>query len=448
MDHVLLLLHRRDATPLGCLHDTFELPTQLPGGAGELAKAINQLRDAQQEASNLNIPGMDPKAAQAMILTAITEEGVDPKEFLGQFFGTGAAVVCAAAGSPALAPLCAQGGKVIGEVLAGLQATPQGPTSTKHSEALQGMINADFAKLKANRDKILYGLAARFNSAPEAMEEARAVVDLFYPLQDRWCCPKADQSPANGMCQVKLSPFVAGFFTPILVTGACCLIGKNYSVFCGQEWEWQGDYSAPIQGKNAQPLEPGWVEKMLAVIEQTYKDGGINLSASFDALRADSDAKAASGGRWYSGSFVTNAEAMGRLYRDLRDVLWPALEMAMQKRLQGVVARAAVRANERLVGSVGELTDVLATRAGCTTVACRQDVQRKVGDIAEALRDESPEAVMREVEAAFPSRDGSAPSSSSTTKKKPSSSPLRPVLFLGAGAALVYAIHRLIKRYV
>src|SRR5690606_15450472 len=187
MTHPYALLARRRQERLGApVLTTLPSPTidfskfNLPSSSS-LTSLLKELKSAQQDSSNLSIPGFSPEDARGMLIQAIAEGGIDPKEFLGKFFSVGAAVACTAAGGAALAPLCAKGGQIIGEVVAGLQVKPSGPTNTAASDALDAMIHADSAMLKATKDSILFNLAARFNSEPKAMEEARKIVDEFYP---------------------------------------------------------------------------------------------------------------------------------------------------------------------------------------------------------------------------------------------------------------------------
>lgn len=455
MSHPFALLARRRQERLGepplklttLPSPSIDFSKLLPSGASSLAPILKELKDAQNDSANLSIPGFTPEDARGMILKAVASGGVDPKEFLGKFFGTGAAVVCTAAGAPALAPLCAKGGQVIGEVVAGLQVKPSGPTNTAASDALNAMIQADSAMLKATKDSVLFNLAARFNSEPKAMEEARKVVDEFYPDLSKlvpfpeYICLSSNKGP-NGTCpDAAFGPYFGGFFIPFYVTNACPIIGTAYSQACRPDlyplWEWHMDYSAPVIGKQDYPLQSGWVEKLMVSVMAALKKRGIDISAAFQVLFDDNEAKLKSGqSRWWAPG-LSNAEVMMRAYQDLRAVVWPALEIALQRRLSSVVVEAAVRANVRLIKGVDDLTTELARRQGCSGGDCKKTLQAHAAEIAKNLETEDVQMVQQKVEAAFPD-----------TSPASSPSPLRPVIAVGAAAGLVYALHRFIKRYL
>lgn len=453
MTHPYALLARRRQERLGApVLTTLPSPTidfskfNLPSSSS-LTSLLKELKSAQQDSSNLSIPGFSPEDARGMLIQAIAEGGIDPKEFLGKFFSVGAAVACTAAGGAALAPLCAKGGQIIGEVVAGLQVKPSGPTNTAASDALDAMIHADSAMLKATKDSILFNLAARFNSEPKAMEEARKIVDEFYPDLSKlvpypeYICISSDKA-SNGTCpDTDFGPYFGGFFIPFYVTNACPIIGTAYSGACRPDlypqWEWHMDYSSPVIGKQDYPLQSGWVEKLMVSVMAALKRRGIDLSGAFQVIFDDSEAKKKIGqSRWWA-SGMSNAEVIMRAYQDLRAIVWPALEIALQKRLSSVVVDAAVRANVRLIKGVDALTGELARREGCNGGACLKTLQVKSAQIAKNLENQDLQSVQQKVEADFPDR---------STSESPS--PLRPVVAVGVAGGLIYALHRFIKRYL
>jgi len=440
--HPLALVAQRRAsrvglTPLVVIPDlpTFDLGPVLTQ-ADNLASQVQQLRDAQTESSNLQIPGFSTQEAQDLFLTTVASGQLDPKAFLKTFFSTGAAVACTAAGAGALAPLCAQGGKVIGEVIGGLQAKGAGVTGTAASDALGQMMQADAAMLKKIRDSIFYGLAARFNSAPEAMAEATAVLDEFYP-QKVITCPWSEH--VDYKCPPdKLKPFLTGFYIPFYTTNACALLGVAYSFACTHEyWEWQMDYSSPVVGKTNEPLTPFWVQNLFQFIQNHLAKSGVDVSGSFAAIWKDHAEKEAKGGsRWQA---FEHATALRLIYQDIRDVVWPALEIALRKRLEAVVVKAAVKANEKLLESIANLTSTLAQRVGCSSGACFQKIRADVVQATRNLETMPVSTIVQKLEETFPEQ---AP----IKVEKPSA--LRPVIAFGVAGALVYALHRFIKRYV
>ena len=128
MTHPLADRLRRHPPRLGA--STFNFLPELitvPTTGGEVDQILQQIDQAQDESENLSIPGIDPGAMRAKVLQAFLDGGADPKAFMQEFFGTGAALACTAVGSPALAPLCMAGGQVIGEAVAGFQVKPVGP---------------------------------------------------------------------------------------------------------------------------------------------------------------------------------------------------------------------------------------------------------------------------------------------------------------------------------
>ena len=431
------------------------VPFILQPTSGDLVGIIDQIGDAQNEAENLSIPGIDPTAMKAKVIDAFLSGGADPKAFLQDFFSMGAAIACTAIGSPALAPLCAASGAVIGEAVAGFQVQPVGPGSTPSADALAALLTQDSKILQEKRDGLFFSLAARFNSAPQAMKQVEAIladffsgVGCFAPMPDGQCVYYKGTKPClsgstpawtnnKGECSTTALPaYGGGFSLPFYVLNGCALIGKNYHDLCGQYWEWELDYSYASNAQQKASLKPDWLPNLLTVMQGILMQNNIDVTAAFNALRSKS---------WPTSS---PAETLSAVYIAVRNALWPALQIALEKRLKAVVVEVAVKANEKLVLGVDALVGELVRRTGCKDDTCKKQLQNVALKIAQDTTTADTKKVVEELDRKFPDLGRLISVLPPLPPKEPPPSPLRPVVALGGTAVLLYVLHRLIKRYV
>lgn len=418
------------------------------GGKSNMVDLLTGLQDASEDSANLQIPGLDPQAVQGYVLGAALQGGTDPKVFMEQFFSMGGALACAAVGGVALAPLCAAGGKVVGEAVAGFQVKPTGPGPSAAGEALQAQLDTDRAYLAQQRDGLYYSLAARFNGAPEAMKQVEAILKEFYggfgcskPMADGQCLFNRDAVPCgeslwtdkSGACSSEtMGPYAGGFLLPFYVVDGCALMGHAWSGACGGFWEWEQDFSTITSGGQHYPPPPGWIEGMLVVMQGILKQRGMDVDAVFDKLRGQAQG-------WYQ--LPSAADAMRAFYVALKMALWPVLQLALEKRLQAVVVDTAVKANVKLVLGIDAVALELAKRSKCSGGACFDQLKKDVQALAMKLPGKSVAEVAKQVDEAYPppASGGSGASGISAGKV---------VVGLGLTTALLYGLHRLIKRYV
>lgn len=443
----------RVGAPLPFVPGIIEVPT----GGKDLEKILQQIDQAQDESENLLVPGVDPSAMRAKVLQAVFDGGVDPQAFMQEFFGTSAALACTAVGSPALAPLCMAGGQAIGEAVAGFQVKPVGPGPTASGEALGAMLAADTAYLQTQRDGIFYQLAARFNSAPGAMKQVERILQDFFggvgcfsPMPDGQCVYYKGTEPclsgqtkawtnAKGDCSTTALPaYGGGFYLPFYVLNGCPLLGKGYSDLCGSFWEWEIDYSAPSNATGKGPLKPDWLPKLLTVLQGILQINNVELSASFDKLRSTT---------WPTGS---PAETMSAVYLAVRNAIWPALQIALEKRLKAVVVEVAVKANEKLVLGVDLLAKEIARRQGCKEGECLRQAQQMALKLAPQTREVGVAELAQKVNETVmdPDRLKILVDAAGTSQTTDQPSKAKPVIALGVTVGLLYLLHRAIKRYV
>ncbi len=397
-----------------------------------LKQALKQVVDAQQDQA-LAIPGIDPSQVQNDLLNLITTGKLDPKKFLGQFFSIGAGAACAAVGGAGLAPLCAQGGKVVGEAVAGLQVHPTGAVETEASKRFSATMEADWALLKQRKQSLLFAILPKLANDPDGRKELNKILDLFFPFEYP-TAPRGRIAPGQ----------VGGFLLPFVAWG-CQWIGNLYSDGCGS-MEYNADWSIGA------PLKAGWAQaclgKLIQVVKQAYN---VNIAPQVVQLIEQNDA---GGNFWWSADPATGKDDdqpadLLRLYQDQKDILWPALQAEMERQLQGLLVKAAVRGQQRLLKAVDNLADVLADRkskgsVGTLGMLPTPDAQRQA--LLEAsvrylavAQQQGLEIALRQAAADYPATAPPPP---------PPPSPLVTLAKVGAAVAAVYATHRLIKRYV
>lgn len=427
----------------------------VPTTGGDVDKILQQIDQAQDESENLSIPGIDPGAMRAKVLQAFLDGGTDPKAFLQEFFGTGAALACTAVGSPALAPLCMAGGQVIGEAVAGFQVKPVGPGPSAAGEALAAMLKTDNDYLQAQREGMFFQFAARFNSAPQATAQIERILQEFFggvgcfaPMDDGQCVYYKGTQPcvsgttpgwtnAKGVCSVTALPaYGGGFYLPFYVLNGCPLIGKNYHDLCGQFWEWELDFSGVSNAQQKVQLKPDWWKSLLTVIQGILQQNNIDVDVAFDAIRKKT---------WPTTS---TAEALSAIYLAVRGAIWPAMQLALEKRLKVVVVEVAVKANEKLVLGVDKLATVIAQRQGCQGGECLKVAQQTAIKLADKTREVGVAEMAKQVNATYHDPKMLEIIAGSVPKPTEQPSKARPVVALGVTVGLLYLLHRAIKRYV
>lgn len=354
---------------------TTKKPPSSVAVTSQVLKAALTRVDAAQ-GSSFSIPGFDGAAVRNDLLASIASGKADSKGMLKQFFAASAAIGCTAAGGAALAPLCAQGGRIVADAVAGFQVRPSGAVATEESQRFSATMDADWAMLKQQKEGMYYGLAAKLNGDGVAMKEMQAVLDEFFPFE----------SP--GAPRGRMTPGAAGgFLLPFIAWG--CWVGNLYSDGCDAV-EYEADWS--IQP----PPKSGWPQaclgKFLQVVLAAY---GINLSYQVTKVIEENDKSP----RWDAPSQAANLLA---LYQDEKMMLWPALQIEMERRITNVLVKAAVRANDKFLDSLDDLADLIEKRDGCSGPACRKRALEQAVKYSQLVADKGIDAALAEIEQAPP----------------------------------------------
>lgn len=387
------------------------------GEVPEIQEALEAVKQAQN--TNLAIPGFDQAEVQTAILEAIKTGQIDPKKIWGTVMGVGAGAICAATGAGlAVAPLCAAGGKLVGEWVAGLQAKPTAPNQeTASSKALDATLESDWALLKAQREALYSKLAAQLSGDPQALSDMRQLLDDFFPFSIYDGIDKGFEYRV----QMMRKPVGYGFLTPFVPE--CQVIGEKFVKECAYDfWEWEIDYSKP-------QLQGGWVEALLDRLAVDLVPKGIDVRPQVEEFKRLN----VKDGRWWKGK--DQPQAMLQVHQDMKTIFWPAMQLEFEKRMQQMLVKAAIRANTKLVVAVDKLGDALVARTGCTDEKCAAKLRQDAAGYAEKLRVQGVPEVTREIEKDLPT--GSEKSGMGTGTKV--------VLGLAAVAA-VYGGWRYLKK--
>lgn len=368
------------------------LPSSLPGatlanlgklgtmvGHPEISSILEKIRQAQTSQSAGGIPGFDQQQVQAAILDAIRTGKVDSKAIFGNVLGVGAGAICAATGVGAgMVPICAAGGKALGQMLAGFTVHPDGALPTASSQAFQNAMDADREYLNTTRQDLFFRLSSQMKSQ-ETRDKALQILDNFFPLATDFGVGTAEYQDTL--------PEYLGFYTPFAWE---CTAGKAFHDLCGTVYDWEMDFSGP-------PLKPGWAEATLNVIQQKLEAKGIPVGPNFDILRQEN----AKSPRWYGRP---QSEELFQFYQDVKRTVWPLMQSQMEQQLQDLLVSEAIKGNQEFLSSVDELSSQLLWRAKCGSddTDCSQKVLQQVALYTEQLHTLPVEQVASQINADFP----------------------------------------------
>jgi len=354
-------------------------PTPKDAAKAKFVPILEQLGKASK-ASQL-IPGFDAGAVYDGVIKTLETGKVDPSDLLKSLFGTGAAVGCAAAGYPALAPICAKAGSIIGGVVGGFFSSP--PSGPGPLEVLGAIIASDTALLDAKRKEIFYTMSAKLSGDIVAKDAVNALLDKFFPKQ------------------VSLMGYRGGFYLPLYAMG-CNWTGKDFSQNCGVVGANKDGYAAgnggPLDGRivGGGPAY-GWqykaLEKLVYVCKSVY---GVDLTDQVKDLTSGADPWK----KWFVGASAQDQAAGLIAYvQDIKAMLWPALQAELDRRLSNIVADAALRSGQNMVKALDSMVNLLSEQTG---IKDRKALAVKAAKYARLASDEGVAAAQSAIDKDFP----------------------------------------------
>ena len=354
-------------------------PTLKDTAKAKFVPILEQLGKASK-ASQM-IPGFDAGAIYDGVIKTLESGKVDPSEMLKSLFGTGAAVGCAAAGYPALAPLCAKAGSLIGGVVGGFFSSP--PSGPGPLEVLGAIIASDTALLDAKRKEIFYTMSAKLSGDIVAKDAVNTLLDKFFPKQ------------------ASLMGHRGGFYLPLYAMG-CKWTGKDFSPNCGVVGASKDGYAVgnggPLDGRivGGGPAY-GWqykaLEKLVYVCKSVY---GVDLTDQVKDLTSGADPYK----KWFVGASAQDQAAGLIAYvQDIKAMLWPALQAELDRRLSNIVADAAMRSGQNMVKALDSMVNLLSEQTG---VKDRKALAVKAAKYARLASDEGVAAAQSAIDKDFP----------------------------------------------
>lgn len=444
------------------------------GSPSDLSAIVKTIASSKIEAID-SLKGMLPEGAGSAvdsILGAINGK-TSIQEVLTATMSSAAAGGCVALGAGAAAPLCAIGGKLVGGLIADTVGAlfASAPQQSATAKALDTARSSIQSQLMATRKAILLEFSSKYAAGlGNVQEKVKKVLDDFYPSPMHSCSGKKSCSDQE------LGPLLGGFFLPFYAFDACPLIGDQYSKICGtnttiQSLRWSSEYDGIRQGNTSYGLSSGWAEALLASVRDRLKARGLNLSTAINDTLSENEKLLRTQGRglwWWPGA--STAECLTVFFRDLCDLVWPAMQVELERRLNAVVTLSAIDASKKMLENTDQLATEILRRTKCSGDDCRREAQAEAAKFAQMLSYNTPSAVLGEIDKKYPDPnkkeirawvDVSGDSKSEEVKeisgkktenvnpeKIPEPSPLKPILVVGGITLSAFAAHRLAKRYL